>query len=322
MIGGRRPPCSCAKFSRMNQQKLVLHAACLCAASLLAAGMSAWAATPDIEFAAETDDYRVLPLVEIPGRPGARTRWQEPQKTYFGLSDRYLFATDKFLFVHLAVPDGVAQPADNGSANLLGRVGYAIGANRFSVPIVNQTYLTDDGTRRFEAYGLEWRRKFGVTHELALSARRGEHGALINGGAREVSVGNVAQIAWSSAFAGSYQPRVMGSVFLGDETAKDKGAKWFGRKYYGLSLDGSFTAFDRHTPYASLYLQRSDYDTTETLMQARREDYSRLAAGWDWQLRPNWGLRAEANYILNTSGLPGYDYERSKLLFSTRFDFK
>ena len=265
---------------------------------------------------------RALPLVEITGQPAVRLRWEKPNRTYFGLSDRFLFATDKFLFASVATQDNTAARANGGLPEFFGSVGYGDGPNRFSIPIVHQTFLADDGARRLDAYGLEWRRKFGVAHELALSARRGEYGAL-DGGARDSSTGSVAQLAWSSAFAGGYQPRVIGSLFLGDETAKDKGPKWFGRKYYGLSLDGRFTAFDKHTPYASLHLQRSDYDMTEaSALLARREDYSRLAAGWNWQVRPNWGLRAEANYILNTSGLPAYDYERGRVLFSTRFDFK
>ena len=305
----------------MDRNKIALYGARLWVAGSLATGVSVWAASP-VADVVDGDDYRALPLVEIAGQPGTRLHWQDSRETYFGLGDRYLFATDKFLFVHASVPDGVVPSTDTAPANVLGSVGYDIGVNRFSIPIVHQTYLTDDGARRFDGYGLEWRRKFGVAHELALSARRGEYGTL-DGGARDSSTGNVAQLAWSSAFPGGLQPRVMGSVFLGDETAKDKGPRWFGRKYYGLSLDGSFTAFDGHTPYASVHLQRSDYDVAETASAAtRREEYSRLAAGWNWQVRPNWGLRAEANYILNTSGLAGYDYERSQLLFSTRFDFK
>lgn len=305
----------------MDRNKIALYGACVCVAGSLAAGASVWAAMPAAEVAADGDEYRPLPRVEIAGRPGARLPWHDSRESYFGLGDRYLFATDKFLFAHASAADSAAPYSDAAPANVFGSVGYGAGADRFSIPIVHQTYLNDDGVRRFDSYGLEWRRKFGA-HELALSARRGEYGAL-DGGSRDSSTGNVAQLAWSSAFAGGHQPRVMGSVFLGDETAKDKGPKWFGRKYFGLSLDGSFTAFDKHTPYASLHLQRSDYDAVEaSLTAARRDDYSRLAAGWNWQVRPNWGLRAEANYTLNTSGQPGYDYERSQLLFSTRFDFK
>lgn len=303
----------------MDREKIAFYGARLCVVGSLAAGVSAWAASPAVD--ADGDDYRMLPLVEVAGQPGARLPWQDSRETYFGLGDRYLFATDKFLLLHATAPDGVV-PIENPPANLLGSVGYEVGANRFSIPIVHQTYLTDEGARRFDAYGLEWRRKFGVAHELALSARRGEVGAL-DGVTRDSSIGNVAQLAFRSEFSGGYHPRVMGSVFLGDETAKDKGPRWFGRKYYGLSLDGSFTVFDGHTPYASLHLQRSDYDVAETALAAtRREEYSRLAAGWNWQVRPNWGLRAEANYTLNTSGQAGYDYERSQLLFSTRFGFK
>lgn len=282
------------------------------------------AVDPSLEAAVDIDDSlagRRLPMVEAAAEPGARLRLQGLDRTYFGLGDRYLFATDKFLFMHVATPEVPAARADSGLPELVGSVGYGNGSNRFSIPIVHQTLLTKDRARRLDAYGLEWRSRFGVIHELAVSARHGEYGAL-DGGARD-SAGNVAQLAWTGAFAGSHRPRLVGSLFVGDETAKDKGPNWFGRKYYGLSLNGRFTAFDKHTPYASLYLQRSDYDAVEALAaSARREDYSRLAAGWNWQVRPNWGLRAEANYILNSSGQAAYDYERSQILFSTRFDFK
>ncbi|MBI5612108.1 MAG: hypothetical protein HY942_03430 [Gammaproteobacteria bacterium] len=277
---------------------------------------------PGIEAAADIDDAlagRRLPMVEAAAEPGARLRLPGLERTYFGLGDRYLFATDKFLFMHVATPETATARADNGLPDLVGGIGYGDGGHRFSIPIVHQTLLSEDRVRRLDAYGLEWRGRFGVGHELALSARHGEYGAL-DGGGRD-SAGNVAQFAWSGAFAGSYRPRLVGSVFLGDETAKDKGPKWFGRKYYGLSVDGRFTPFEKHTPYASLYLQRSDYDAVETLT-ARREDYSRLAAGWNWQVRPNWGLRAEAYYVLNSSAQSAYDYERGQILFSTRFDFK
>src|SRR4030067_327672 len=73
---------------------------------------------------------------------------------------------------------------------------------------------------------------------------------------------------------------------------------------------------------ASRLVHRSDVAAAETSLSAgRREDYSRLAAGWNWQVRPNWGLRAEANYVLNTSGQPGVDYGRRQLVFRTSLGF-
>jgi len=160
---------------------------------------------------------------------------------------------------------------------------------------------------------------------------------------------SVAQLAWTGEIAGAGGPRITGGVFLGSETPKDRDLAigWSGRQYYGLSLESRFTAFKKHTPFASLQIARSDSEgsdgsgatvfnpgvtgsygypgsTSATASStSRREDYSRLGAGWNWQIQPNWGLRAEAYYSLNSSsGVSAYEADRSQFFFSSRYDFR
>jgi hypothetical protein len=133
-----------------------------------------------------------------------------------------------------------------------------------------------------------------------------------------------ASVTVSSELSALSGAQLSGTVFLGGETPKDEVYRHLGRRFYGFSLEGRFNAFRHHSPYTSFQVQRSDYDAADTAATtaARWEDYSRLAAGWDWQIMPNWGLRAEANYSLNTSNERAYEYDRSEFLFSTRFNFR
>ena len=83
------------------------------------------------------------------------------------------------------------------------------------------------------------------------------------------------------------------------------------------------TVFERHSPFVSFRMLRGEYATPDPDdMLASSTDYSRLTAGWDWQVLPNWRLRAEAEYTLSDTGLDLDVDERSRFFFSTRFDFR
>jgi hypothetical protein len=120
---------------------------------------------------------------------------------------------------------------------------------------------------------------------------------------------------------------VTGSVFLGDEMAREEIYRHLGRKYYGFSVGGSLTLFQSHTPYVSFKMQRSVYEVSDDplFVSPRTGDRSLLSAGWKWQAGRDFSLQAEASYGLGeTSGssLDPYSLERSRILFGTRFGFK
>jgi len=92
----------------------------------------------------------------------------------------------------------------------------------------------------------------------------------------------------------------------------------------GVTLGGRVTLFKTHSPYISFQSLRASYD--EAALEdplAPSPEISRFTAGWDWQVRPNWRLRAEADYTLEDDFSLSLDrYDRSRVLFSTRFDFR
>jgi hypothetical protein len=252
---------------------------------------------------------------------------QQPQDASFSLLPATL-AEQPALINPLAAPvtglgDGLDEtPFDTGLLNLQGGLGVDWGQDRFTLPVFHQE-LRSEGERalKYAAFGVAWSRRLDSSNLVSLTAQHGDY-AYLEQAARDTN-NSLAAFAWSGELSGASHPRLSSSIFLGDESAKDETYRSLGRRYYGVTLDGRFTPYRNHTPYASLRLQRSDYLSEDPLsLLARREDYSRLAAGWDWQVRPNWGLRAEANYSLNNSNVESYGYDHTRVLFSTRFDFR
>jgi hypothetical protein len=210
---------------------------------------------------------------------------------------------------------------DSGLMNLQGGVGVDWGDDRLMLPVYHQEMRLDrERSYKYDALGVEWSRRFDSRNLVSLSAQYGDYVYADQSGD---TTNTMAAVAWSGEFSGAMRPRLTSSLYLGDEAAKDEMSRFLGRRYYGVTLDGRFSPFRNHSPYASLRLQRSDYGAEDPVLSvSRREDHSRLAAGWDWQVRPNWGLRAEANYSLNNSTLESYGYDHTQFFFTTRFDFR
>lgn len=211
---------------------------------------------------------------------------------------------------------------DTSSLGVVGGGGFDWGRNRLSVPLgYRQIWVDHSDYLRLSTLGVEWRRQLDEQNLLNAAAQYGDYE--YEAANARTAAGYSATLGWSGLYTGESRPRVGGSVFLGEEAVDQAALKYFGRRYYGVTADGSFSPYKDHSPYVSFKLQRSDYDDDDPIyLTARSEDYSRLAAGWNWQVQPNWRLRAEADYTLNKSNLSLYEYDSNRLFFSTRFDFR
>ncbi|MEW6332606.1 MAG: hypothetical protein AB1560_14205, partial [Pseudomonadota bacterium] len=185
--------------------------------------------------------------------------------------------------------------------------------------------LEDSSPGRVNVFGVAWQHRLNAMNTLAVSAEYGEGTALYP--MSPDTFDTRAAFSWTSALPGAVRPSVTGSVFLGDEMAREEIYRHLGRKYYGFSVGGSLTLFQSHTPYVSFRMQRSVYETSDDplFLAPRTGDRSLLSAGWKWQAGRDLSLQAEASYGLGeTSGssLDPYSLERSRILFGTRFGFK
>jgi hypothetical protein len=182
---------------------------------------------------------------------------------------------------------------------------------------------------RINAFGLKWHHHLDSMNSFAVSAEYGEGTAIYPSYPSSLdTLDTRAAFSWTSELpAYSSKPNITGSVFVGDETARDEIYRHLGRRYYGFTVGGSMTLFDSHTPYVSFKMQKSLYDTTDDplFISPRSGDRSLLSAGWKWQVQRDFSLQAEASYGLNiatTPALDPYPLERSRIFFGTKYDFK
>lgn len=183
----------------------------------------------------------------------------------------------------------------------------------------------DSSLGRVNMFGVAWQHRLNALNTFAVSAEYGEGTAVYP--SPQDTYDTRAAFSWTSVLPSAVKPSITGSVFFGDEMAREEMYRHLGRRYYGFTVGGSLTLFQSHTPYVSFKLQRSLYDTAyETLLNFPRSGgRSLLSAGWKWQIQRDFSLQAEASYGLGegySSSLDPYSLERSRILFGTRFDFK
>jgi hypothetical protein len=182
---------------------------------------------------------------------------------------------------------------------------------------------SDSFRKSLNSFGVMWEHRLSARDSLSLAA---EYGAGYAGSMRTDTSQTRTGVSWTSEWTGPFRPSLIGSVFLGDETARDDNYRFLGRRYVGMSVGGQMNLFREHTPYVALQLRRSYYDAAtfgdNSYLGARTDDRSLLSAGWRWQVQPNMSLEAGASYGLNASGQDLYNSERSRVYFGTKFDFR
>ncbi len=185
-----------------------------------------------------------------------------------------------------------------------------------------QSPLFNSAGQQKQLLALKWRHQPVDGHSLRLSAGYGDDVYL-----EEMpydSVSTMAELAWTGQGAGRFRPSLSGSLFVGEADTRDEAYRHLDRKYVGFTLGGRVTLFKTHSPYISFRRLRASYGEAalEDPLVASAE-ISRFTAGWDWQVRPNWRLRAEADYTLEDDFSLSFNrYNRSRVFFSTRFDFR
>ena len=197
------------------------------------------------------------------------------------------------------------------------------GNNRFTVPLQQETWRLD--SRRsllINALTIEWQHSMNASNFMTLSARRGD--SMYTDTESAGSSGTAATLSWSSLFGG--ESRIIGRLYAGDESAKERSNGNADRRYFGLQVEGRYNLWRDHAPFASLKWQRSNYDMSGSAATAgpllRSDSSSRLGAGWNWQVSPSWDVRAEASYRLADDSADAAESDRTQLYFSSRYGFR
>jgi hypothetical protein len=237
-----------------------------------------------------------------------------------GSSDLQLKSGEKLLERQLAL-DSVFNSGDLESLEsqtVRSELGVALGDEAISVPVYYSRANYQNGeAQKLDSFGLKWRHSFGDIGSLVLQARYGKGAYLQSDETAKDAANTVASVSWTSGFE---QSGVTGSVYVGDERYQQLELAESARRVYGFAVGGHWNVASDHTPYVSLRYQTSDQQPIAGLTDYDR--YTRISAGWNWQVKSNWQVRAEANFTYDEPRWNLLSTDRTRFQFSTRYDLK
>ena len=177
-------------------------------------------------------------------------------------------------------------------------------------------------SQRLSVLAAKWQRRLNEIHSVSLAASYAETLSAMQSVPELLDTR--AALSWTSKWGDGMRPGLTGSVFVGDETARDSAYHQIGRRYFGFSLAGELSMFRDHTQYLSYRTQRYLYSDNEDLPYGSSylDEGSLLAAGWRWQVQRNWSVHAEANFGLNGTSQDLLNPQHNRVIFGTRFDFR
>jgi hypothetical protein len=224
-----------------------------------------------------------------------------------------------------AAMDRVFSTSDSAltqsSSILRSEVGFALGEETFSIPMIHRNSLFSNGTTdELSALGLKWRHQFSGLGSLTLAAHYGLGALGTTGYAQRADTANtLTSVSWTTDL-GTGGSAVMGSLFYGKEQPENTSLADPARRVYGLAVGGQWALGERHLPYVALRYQSGD--PASGLSSSQLADYTRISAGWNWRVNPNWNVRAEANFTYEQPTWDLFHVRQTDVLFSTRFDLR
>jgi len=197
-------------------------------------------------------------------------------------------------------------------------IGLAFGQEAVSVPVYYRRGRDESNSNQQpDGFGIKWRHNMEGAGSLTMMARYGKGENSLGDESSLDTANRLASVSWASGVDTS---GVTGSFYIGDEQLNKAEYADSARMIYGFAVGGHWLLGDTHTPYVSLRYQDSDQAAISGLTDY--EKYTRISAGWNWQVKSNWRVRAEANFTYDQPRLNLLDIDRTRFQFTTRFDIK
>ena len=199
---------------------------------------------------ARAPERRSFLLFYPPGTEPGLSAWMQEDglgRPLSGSGPRQPLTSDKFLRADIAsLKSGFGADLDETGTepqSFSGSLAFNWGRDRFSIPIYHdRAVLAQEGNRQFDALGLEWRRRLSGDPQLSFTGQFSDSAYLGQLGQSSRDTTSAVATRLTSEFGGAARPRIIGSVFLGNEPPRS--ATSVGRnKYYGFTLESRFTAF-------------------------------------------------------------------------------
>ena len=129
-------------------------------------------------------------------------------------------------------------------------------------------------------------------------------------------------IAFGHGWDAPSRPVVFGSLYAGDEKAKDSRYKEFGHKPIGVRLGGQMSLGAATTLFGLLSYEDRVYEAEDTSFLVTRHDkMTDLRLGLDYAFRPAWHLVPQLSYTNNDSNIELDKYDRTVVSLVARWTF-
>lgn len=140
---------------------------------------------------------------------------------------------------------------------------------------------------------------------------------LSNRDARRVTAG----LAYSGSLAQAYSPVFYGSLYSGQERAKDSMFDAFSQDFSGIRIGGRLSFTPRLELNGSLSAEQREFKANYPLFnEARDEKQYDVNLGLVWRVSSDTSIQPGYTYITNNSNIALTDYQRHIVAIDVRFD--
>lgn len=252
-------------------------------------------------------------------------------------SSNYFFAGSGAEYTHTLTPDvklmvgGDVRKRNNPDASqfnsetLAGHVGFRFGDddNNFSVVLNKSRYYLDSDPNR-DTIGATGVWQYTVNPQYQISLFGAYNRVRYVPKALEVEDINqvIGGISWLYAIDQEGKTLISAALFFGHEAdIRDRADG--GKDIRGVRLGGQHSFTDSLAVYGGLGFQEGDYERQNVAFSAKRQDYQYDASlGLSWRVADQWSVRPQVSYSRNDSNIVIYDYDRTDISVTARWDFR
>ena len=220
--------------------------------------------------------------------------------------------------------DNISKRFDTGNAS--GRLGLRWNESKHAVTLagLGSSLNMDDPNGRLKRNTLgglaQWQYEVNDTTQVGVI---GQAVAIRNPGGtiRDTNRATLG-LNFGKALGGANEPYIFGSVYFGNERAKDGAFGYLGHKPVGMVLGGQFKPAPTWTVFGTAGYEVRRYNAVDPLwLTTRRDNTTDLRVGASWAFLPTWSLTPALSYTRNASNVVVSAYNKTTASLTVRKDF-
>lgn len=252
-------------------------------------------------------------------------------------SSNYFFAGGGAEYTHALTPNvrlligGDARKRNNPDASqfnsetLAGHVGVRVGEdeNNFTITLnKSRYYLNDDPNRDTTGATGVWQYTVNPRYQISLFGAYNLVRYVPQALEAEDINQSIGGIGWLYALDPEGKALLSTSLFFGHEAEHRQRADG-SKNIRGVRVGGQYSLRDNLALYGSAGFQEGDYEKQNVAFVTERKDYQYDGSlGLSWKVADQWSVRPQISYSRNDSNIVIYDYDRTDVSVTARWDFR